>query len=204
MIFNQPTNFDQYIKPVINLVQKVEEKKPEPVTYQVKKNDSLEKIASETNSTVSRLFSKNTSIVDPNLIKEGDTLVIPTVDEVLVERAMISAEPVSFRLSGTAITGGSSVSGNSYSPGYCTWYAKNMRPDLPNNLGNADSWYLRYGGSKGNVPKEGAVAVAMSYMHVAIVTAVHGDSITISEMNYEGWNVVSSRVAPASEFNYIY
>ena len=94
--------------------------------------------------------------------------------------------------------------GNSYSYGYCTWFVKNQRPDIPNNLGNADSWYTRYNGSKGSEPKPGAVAVAKGYMHVALVVGVDGDTVHIREMNYKGWNIVSERTAPAHEFLYIY
>jgi hypothetical protein len=101
-----------------------------------------------------------------------------------------------------------STAGNSYSPGFCTWFAKQMRPDLPNNLGNADTWFANaaaQGFSVGYEPRVGAVAAAISYMHVAIVTAVNGDgTITVSEMNYQGWDVVSQRTTSASEFDYIY
>lgn len=98
-------------------------------------------------------------------------------------------------------------SGNSYSPGYCTFYAKNMRPDLPNNLGNADTWYSRaaaQGLSVGSTPRAGAIGETKAYMHVVYIESVHGDTVTVSEMNYKGRGVVSKRTAPASEFRYIY
>jgi surface antigen len=99
------------------------------------------------------------------------------------------------------------TAGNAYAYGQCTYYAKLMRPDMPNNLGNANTWFYNaaaQGFAVGYTPRVGAVAAAIGYMHVAIVTAIHGDgTITVSEENYQGWGVVSSRIAPASEFRYI-
>lgn len=190
-------------EPLLIPIIKPAEKPPDsPKLYTIKPGDSLISIAEAQHTTKERLFDKNTSITNPDVISAGDTLTIPTNDEVLSHRDMISSG-ISPAL-GTANYGGSS---NLYSYGYCTWYAKNMRPDMPNNLGNADTWYDRaaaQGFGHGSVPQVGAVAVAIGYMHVAIVTAVDNGMVTVSEMNYEGWNVVSTRTAPASEFQYIY
>lgn len=103
-----------------------------------------------------------------------------------------------------------SSAGNTYGYGYCTWYVKNMRPDIPNGLGNANTWFYRaqsMGLPTGTTPRVGAVGTseAGSLGHVVIVRAVHGDgTITVSEMNYTGWNQVSSRTVSASKFRYIY
>lgn len=102
-------------------------------------------------------------------------------------------------------------SGNLYSPGYCTWYVKNKRPDLPNNLGNANTWYYRAqasGWNVGSTPKKGAVGTSTSGRlgHVAYVEGVSldGQTVKISEMNYRGFWVVSTRTVHYSEFKYIY
>lgn len=104
-----------------------------------------------------------------------------------------------------------SSAGNLYAPGYCTWHVKNRRGDLPNNLGNANMWVSRassQGMSTGSTPRAGAVAYqpASSLGHVAYVEAVHNDgTVTVSEMNWNGWNVTSQRRVPASTFTaYIY
>lgn len=100
-----------------------------------------------------------------------------------------------------------SSSGNTYSPGYCTYYAKQRRPDLPNNLGNANTWFQRaaaQGIPVGSEPRVGAIGETKAYMHVVYVEAVNGDTVTVSEANYKGRGVVSTRTAPASEFRYIY
>lgn len=98
---------------------------------------------------------------------------------------------------------------NGYDYGYCTWYAKNKRPDLPSNLGNAVSWYwnaARAGFGVGGSPSVGAVAWEPigGLGHVAVVEEVNGDQVRVSEMNQNGWGVVSSRWESASHFRYIY
>lgn len=105
----------------------------------------------------------------------------------------------------------SNSSGNSYALGNCTWYAKSRRPDLPNNLGNANTWYSRaasMGWNVGLTPKKGAVATTTSGSlgHVAYVVGVSLDGIwvTISEMNYRGLYSMNTRTVHYTEFRYIY
>lgn len=100
---------------------------------------------------------------------------------------------------------------NSYAWGQCTWYAKNKRPDLSNNLGNANTWYTiaaAEGLPVGAEPRVGAIGVSTEgyYGHVVYVESINDDgSVNISEMNYAGGiNVVHYRTTPASEFLYIY
>lgn len=101
----------------------------------------------------------------------------------------------------------SSSSGNLYTWGNCTFYIKNLRPELPNNLGNADTWFYMAqadGLSVGYTPRIGAVAVAIYGMHVALVTGIHDGMIDVTEMNVLGLNVVSSNTYPTSAYRYIY
>lgn len=122
----------------------------------------------------------------------------------IAEEAVLAAQTVK-PVVATVNTVTGSITGNLYSYGYCTWYVKNLRPDLPNDLGNADTWYIRYTGPKGSEPRAGAVGVARAYMHVVYVNSVNADgSVNISEMNYAGWNVASTRTTSAAEFLYIY
>lgn len=186
---------------------------PAPKQHTVEDGETLASIATANDTTWERLFYKNTSLADPNVITPGQTFVIPTADEQLAERPLPAAPPVEApaattstapRTSGyTAM--GSSV-GNTYTRGYCTWYAKSRRPDLPNNLGNADTWVARaaaQGFATGSAPQVGAIG--QQGMHVVYVESVNGDgTVTISEMNYQGWGVVSQRTVPASTFLYIY
>ena len=100
-----------------------------------------------------------------------------------------------------------SSAGNTYYRGYCTWYVKERRPDLPNRLGNGGQWAASaaaQGYATGSTPRAGAVAETTG--HVAYVESVNGNgTITISEMNGPaGFGVVGSRTVPASQYHYIY
>lgn len=99
---------------------------------------------------------------------------------------------------------------NGYAYGYCTYYVASRR-GIPSNWGNASSWYYnaqRSGFGVGSSPQAGAVAWEKGVWgagHVAYVESASGGSVTVSEMNYNGgWNRVSRRTVPASEFLYIY
>lgn len=97
---------------------------------------------------------------------------------------------------------------NTYSPGYCTWFVASRRP-VPSGWGNARNWLANAraaGFATGSVPRVGAIAWtgAGAMGHVGLVTGVNGSQATIAEMNYAGFGVVSTRVANASEFQYIY
>ena len=192
---------------------------PAPVTHTVTAGESLTKVAEKYQTTWTRLFDKNPSISDPNIINVNDQIVIPTADEQLVPRELPAIVPPPQVASSsstrsastqssvsTSSVGRSSSAGNSYGYGYCTWYVKNRRPDMPNNLGNANTWVARaaaQGMATGSTPRAGAVGQAG--MHVVYVESVNADgSVTVSEMNRAGWNVVSSRTVPASYFQYIY
>lgn len=87
--------------------------------------------------------------------------------------------------------------GNRFAYGYCTWYVYNRRP-VP-WLGNAWEWFgnaQRSGFATGQSPRSGAIMVTWEsgFGHVAYVESVAGDgSWSVSEMNFRGFGVVSSR-----------
>lgn len=101
-------------------------------------------------------------------------------------------------------------SGNTYAAGNCTWYAKSRRPDLPNRMGNAMYWYeaAKAAGFKtGTISKKGAIGVSFEGWagHVVYVEEWYDDgTIKISDMNFAGLGVVTTRTAHSSEFVYIY
>lgn len=190
--------------------QDVTQKQPRTVT--VASGDTLSSIATANNTTWDRIFDKNIEISDPDIITVGQVITIPKADEVLTKRVL----PVS-QVSTTAIAPINSPSaqrsvaptqlgGNTHAPGYCTWYAKNRRPDLPNRMGNAISWVSSaqaHGFATGSAPRAGAIGQQGN--HVVYVESVNPDgTVTVSEMNYRGLFVVSSRTVPASTFRYIY
>jgi surface antigen len=106
-------------------------------------------------------------------------------------------------------------SGNPNYLGECTYYAYNRRKQLGLRVqsgawGNANSWALSArsaGFTVNNIPSVGAIfqTTAGYYGHVGVVESVNGDgTITISEMNYAGWNVVDLRtITNPSAFTYI-
>lgn len=202
-----------------SIVIKVEEPKPkEPKLYTIKSGDNLTKIANAHSVDLSRLWAANPELTNPDLIEPEKPLKIPQADEVLPERALpvsevsITTDNSSFVKPRNSVPSGrSSVSrsGNTYEPGQCVWHVKNLKPELPNNLGNADTWYARataQGMATGTEAAVGAAGVRKAGMHAVYVTAVHGDgTITISEMNYNYIPYSTrTRVANASDFYYIY
>lgn len=90
---------------------------------------------------------------------------------------------------------------HSFPYGYCTYYAASRR-SVPWS-GNAGTWLSgarSYGYATGSDPRAGAILVTYEggrAGHVAYVEAVNGDQVTISEMNFRGWGIVSSRVISA-------
>lgn len=103
-------------------------------------------------------------------------------------------------------TGRGITAGNTYTAGQCTWHVKNMKPELPNNLGNADTWFARaqaQGMAVGYTARAGAAAQTKGRMHVSYVLEVYGNgTMLISEMNYAG--PYSQRNAVVSQSNYLY
>lgn len=95
---------------------------------------------------------------------------------------------------------------NGYTYGQCTYYVASRR-NVPGGWGNAANWIYgaqASGFPTGTAPRPGAIGVEKGINHVVYVEAVIGDMVTVSEMNYVGWNVVSQRTAPATAFLYIY
>lgn len=134
-----------------------------------------------------------------------DKLIAPVV---VVQTSRSTNTQVS-RQSSPQPTVRGSVSGNTYGYGYCTAYVKNQLSWVPNGWGNANRWASNarsQGFTVSNTPIVGAVAQTSSggLGHVAVVVAVNGATVTVSEMNYNGWNVVSTRTVQASDFLYIY
>ena len=103
------------------------------------------------------------------------------------------------------------AAGNRYAAGNCTYWVKQMRPDISNSWGNANSWYANasaQGWNVGALPKKGAIATTSAGWagHVAYVTGVSLDQqwVTISEMNYGGLYAMNTRTVYYTEFRYIY
>jgi surface antigen len=195
-------------------------KEPTPKTHIIAIGENLSSIAERYNTTWIRIYAKNEVITNPDVVSVGMTVTIPEADEVLPDRELpvapvvqavqsTTTAPNNFsgnRYSAPAPTYASTAS-NTYAAGYCTWYAKNRRPDLPNMLGNAISWVssaAARGYATGTTPRVGAIGQQGN--HVVYVESVNADgTVSISEMNYGGaLFVVHYRTVPASSFVYIY
>ena len=188
----------------------------EAVKYVVSEGDTLASIAMAYDTEWTRIFNKNDNIDSPDILEPGITIFIPEDSEELSDRvsSMQVSEPqavnetANTQASETSVKSysGGNTAGNGYAYGYCTWYAKQMRPDLPNQLGNAISWVASaraMGIATGSTPRAGAIG--QSGNHVVYVKKVHGNgTITVSDMNYAGWGVVTTRKVPANSHSYIY
>jgi len=214
-----------------NTTDKKADEKPavvaeQPVVVTIKAGDTLADIATFHNTSYVRLFNANDKIANPDMIYVGDKVRVPKEDEQLPDRfsqltPVVQAQVIAADTVGqangqtgaaaaapvrtTSAARGSSA-GNTYGYGWCTWYAKSMRPDLPNNLGNGGSWVANasaQGIPTGSVARAGAVAEIPG--HVAYVESVSGGMMTISEM---GWNYqqgqFNRRTVPTAGWMFIY
>ncbi len=170
------------------------DEKPPAVMVTITEGDSLSVIADTHNTTYVRIYDANEFIVNPDIINPGDQVRIPTADETLPDRLASIQEPAPVIYSSTPratkstsnyIPKYSSSAGNTYAYGYCTYYAKQRRPDLPNMLGNGGQWVANAaarGIATGSTPRAGAIAEIPG--HVAYVESVNGDgTMVISDMN---------------------
>lgn len=97
--------------------------------------------------------------------------------------------------------------GNNYTPGNCTWYVAS-RISVPSSMGNANNWdsgLLAAGWHQGP-PRRGAIfQTDLGWAgHVGIVEAVIGNMVQVSDMNYAGLGIVTTRFMPIASANYFY
>lgn len=91
---------------------------------------------------------------------------------------------------------------HSFPYGYCTYYVSQRRM-IPWS-GNAIAWLSgarSYGFPTGDTPQVGAIIVTSEggkTGHVGMIDDVQGDQITITEMNYRGFGIISTRTISAS------
>ena len=199
---------------------------PKSVVVKVQANDTLSSIAQEHGTDYVRLFNANAGIANPDVIDVDDEIRIPATDEQLPDRygefmagqqAPAAAPASTAQATATAAAAAPATpvaapavaqnsSGNTYAYGWCTWYVKSRKPNIPNTWGNASQWLgnaQASGYGTGSAPVAGAIGVAGG--HVVYVESVSGGNVSISEMAYAGGiGVVHYRTVPASSFYYIY
>lgn len=185
------------------------------VVYTTKEGDTIPALAQKYGADAARIISYND--LEVSGLTPGMRIVIP--GGVLPENERPRLAPIVSASSGSAFrpsAASAAVAGNKYDYGYCTWYVYNKRAQIGRPVGsfwgNAVTWasYARSAGYLvNNTPEVGAVLQnGGGYGHVAFVESVGADgSVTVSEMNYAGWNVVSTRTisaGQASSYNYIH
>lgn len=189
------------------------------VLYTVRAGDTIDSIAQRYSTNRERLVSYND--LEISGINPGQQIVLPGGILPTNERPGYVAPSTARSTTSNVVayTGNAASVGNRYDYGYCTWYAYNRRDQIGRPIGsfwgNASTWasYARGSGYLvNNTPAVGAVMQdsysAGGYGHVAVVESVNADgSIFISEMNYAGWNVKSTRTLSAGEasrYNFIH
>lgn len=134
-------------------------------------------------------FIQKPLVVDTEITLEPVRPVYTTAVAVKTKPAVKTAKAASTRV----YTDGA----NHFPYGYCTYYVAGRRTVVWS--GNAGTWLANaraVGFPTGEAPKPGSIMVTSEGRvgHVAYVESVNGDQITISEMNYKGFGVISSRI----------
>lgn len=187
------------------------------VVYTVKPGDTADSLAQRYGADKNRIVTYNDAEFAG--LQPGQRIVIPGGTLPNTERpgyVAPSAPRPSYAFSGYA---GSIGGGNRYAYGYCTWYVYERRAELGKPIGgmwgDAKAWTYNARAASfaiNRTPAPGAILVdpnaAPPYGHVAVVESVNADgSVTVSEMNYVGWAIISSRTIPAGQaagYNYIH
>lgn len=178
--------------------------------HKVAEGEDLNKIASTYSASVPQILDEN-GLVDEN-VEVGQILLIPGGRKWEPPEPQPESKPQSSRtyasnrnnrnskrgtvsyISGKRVAIGRG--GNKFAYGYCTYYVASRRSI--HWRGNAGAWLRNAraaGYATGYTPQAGAIIVTNESPvgHVGIVESVNSGSITISEMNYAGWGVVSRR-----------
>ena len=175
------------------------------VLHEVKETDTVEKIAQKYKADSELIIQFTDLPADGNLEnKIGKTLIIPNgslpapprlANTTTNQRTVASASKYRY-------VSATNRKGHNFPYGYCTWYVATKRY-VPWG-GHAKYWLTNaraYGYQTSNVPTVGSIVVTAEnrwYGHVAYVEAVHGNTITVSEMNYVGWGIKSVRTLSAN------
>lgn len=174
------------------------------VVYTVRSGDTPSTLAARFGSSKEQILAYNDGEISG--IHPGEQIIIPNA----VPSLNANTAGIAGITSGAFPWGSAPIYGsNGYDFGNCTWYVASQI-NVPSNWGNADTWayYARLSGwNVSTAPTPGSIAQTSAgyFGHVAIVRSVNGNgSVTISEMNFDGFDVVDTRTVSASEFqNYI-
>jgi surface antigen len=205
---NKPPTIPQP-KPVqtVQVEQKPKPKTIKPTKYTIKKGDTLTKIAKAHKTTWKRIWYKNKKINNPDSIKVGVVLILPSKHEKLKKRTYTAQKPkqalVTVKNSSDSVFK-PSTGLNGYEYPSCTGYVASRRY-VPAGWGNATDWMWHAqnsGFETSSTPRAGAIGWVFG--HVVFVESVSGDSVVISEANYDYNGSIRTITVPASSYQYIY
>lgn len=167
------------------------------IIYTVAKGDNLSSIVKKYQGNLEETTKYNSANLQPGqkiIIAGGKMPDTPNrTTRLASSRNVVTRDSSSGRTLGE---GGNRNTG--YPWGWCTWYAA-YRRNVPRSWGNAIRWFSSAqatGYATGRSPRPGAIVVtreAWPLGHVAYVESVNGNSLTISEMNFRGFGIISSR-----------
>jgi surface antigen len=178
------------------------------IVYTVVAGDTPASLASKYKADQTQIIAYNDAEITG--LTPGEQIIIPNATVPTNAVSATSSTKTTVLASATNFT--AAYSGNGYDFGYCTWYVATQAP-VPSNWGNASSWadYAALSGWNVSVtPTVGSIAqtadAAGGEGHVAMVTAVNGDDITIRDMNNYGdgggWDKVGTGTVPISTFQH--
>ncbi|AKM82570.1 TPA: hypothetical protein DD449_01480 [Candidatus Berkelbacteria bacterium] len=158
-------------------------------------------------ASASYVFVPTEFIQKPLVTETQITIEVP----VKKPKTVVKATSVTRKAIAPVVASNVSESAHRFPYGYCTYYVSSRR-FIPWS-GNAITWLSgarNSGFATGNTPQVGAIMVTSeggSAGHVAMVDGVNGDEITLNEMNYKGFGILSQRTISASNgriLGYIY
>ena len=192
------------------------------VVYTVKDGDTVASLADKYKVDTERIVLYNDLASDESLVA-GKRLVLPSGELPETERpGYVAPRPVTPTYSGNSGNILSSsygyarvFSGNRYALGNCTWYAYERRAAIGRPIGslwgNATNWAVSAraaGFTVNGTPAPGAVfQYGGGYGHAGVVESVDSEYLYVTDMNYAGYNVITSRKIPLSStghYSYIH
>jgi surface antigen len=180
------------------------------IVYTVKAGDTAASLAQKYQSNAAQIISYNDAEISG--LQPGEQILIPGGQQPASASSVFGASGESGIVTATyggfgmCTYQGKSYSNYGYDCGFCTWWVAMRRATagdpVPSDLGDASSWRYRalsIGMSEGTTPRAGAV-MWFTDDHVAYVESVAADgTVTISEMNHEGWGIENTRTFTAAE-----
>ena len=195
------------------------------VVYTVKDGDTVASLADKYKVDTERIVLYNDLASDESLVA-GKRLVLPSGELPETERpGYVAPRPVTPTYSGNSGNILSSsygyarvFSGNRYALGNCTWYAYERRAAIGRPVGslwgNASNWAASASAAGYTVNKTPAPGAVFQYGggyggygHAGVVESVDSEYLYVTDMNYAGYNVITSRKIPLSStghYNYIH